>query len=45
MTDEELSALTRAYVYETDDVKATEMLAQIRTEHDRRGLDIYNFEE
>lgn len=41
MTDQELSELTRRYVYERDDEIAEQLKEQIQTEYARRGVAIY----
>lgn len=45
MTDEELSALIRAYVYAPSEAEAAELLKQITAEHVRRGITIYKSED
>jgi len=41
MTDQELSELTRRYVYEKDDAVAEQLKEQIQAEYARRGVAIY----
>lgn len=41
MTDQELSELTRRYVYERDDEIAEQLKQQIQAEYARRGIALY----
>ena len=47
MTDEELNALIRTYVYtpDKDEQVAAQLLEQIKSEYARRGVTVYQPEE
>jgi len=45
MTDEELNALVRAYVYAPSESEAAELLKKITDEYTRRGVPVYKSED